>query len=100
MGVRKVHLLPPQVHDLSRPHPVAIGQQDHQRVAAAMAVALGHFDQLVDLCLGEMLPGAQLSIWPPARRRLFDYAILVACDTSASCGLAMVFAPSRLSTVQ
>jgi hypothetical protein len=44
------------------------GDQDHGGVAAAVSVALGGIDQLLNLALVQVLPDAQRGIRPPQRR--------------------------------
>src|SRR5215831_5195600 len=53
----QLDLLPLQVADLRGPQTVAIGDQDHGRVAVAVAAMLaGAVHQPVDLALGEVAP--------------------------------------------
>jgi len=54
-GLGKLDLLPLQVADLRRPQGMAIGDQDHGRVAMPVAAMLaGAVDQPLDLALGEI----------------------------------------------
>lgn len=67
-------------------------QQDHERVAAAMPVALGRLDQLVDLV--QMLAGTELGIWLPAGLRPFDCAIFDGWQEQRQVRLRHGFGPS------
>src|SRR5262249_36192233 len=53
----QLDLLPLQVADLRRPQAVAIGDQDHGRIAMPVAAMLARaIDQPLDLALGEVAP--------------------------------------------
>jgi hypothetical protein len=53
----QLDLLPLQVADLRRPQTVAIGDQDHGRIAMPVAAMLsGAVDEPLDLALGEVAP--------------------------------------------
>ena len=53
----QLDLLPLQVADLRGPHTVAIGDQDHGRIAMPVAAMLsGAVHQALDLALGEVAP--------------------------------------------
>jgi hypothetical protein len=57
------------VHRLVPPDaPVPTGQKDHERIAVAIAVALGGFNPLVDLAVLEVVARPQLGIFQPSRR--------------------------------
>src|SRR5262249_19540462 len=60
----EIYLLPPEVHQLSRPEPMAEGQQNH----GCVPVACRCLDQPLDLGLGQVLTGAVLGV-PSSPRR-------------------------------
>ena len=68
IGTAEVHLIPAQIDKLTRPQAVPVGDQDHGRIAVAVAVVLGGIDQPLHLLLSEMLARAQFGIWLPQRR--------------------------------
>jgi hypothetical protein len=52
-------LMPLQVAQLGGPEPVAVGQQNHGRVAVAVATMLARgLDQPLDLTAGEITPSS------------------------------------------
>ena len=54
---RQLDLLPLQIADLGRPQTVAIGHQDHRRIAMAAPTELaGAVHQTLNLTLGEVAP--------------------------------------------
>ena len=60
---------PLQVAELGHSQAVPEADQDHGRIAVAVAVALGRLDQVLDLELREMLPIAtRIPIAGPAQR--------------------------------
>jgi hypothetical protein len=60
---------PWQVAQFGDAQAVAVADQDHGRVALAMAIALGRLDQAVDLELGEMLAiAAHVAVAAPPQR--------------------------------
>src|SRR5262245_21727382 len=64
----EVDLAPLQVADLAGAQAVAIGHQDHQRIAVAFAVLAGGLHQAFDFAFAEMLARAQLRVlWSPWR---------------------------------
>jgi hypothetical protein len=54
----KVHLIPPQIDQFGHPQTMPVGHQHHGRVPVAVAVALRHRDQPLNLMLGEVLARA------------------------------------------
>jgi hypothetical protein len=50
----KLDLMPFEAADFACSHPMAIGDQDHRCIAMAMSIALGGFDQSLNLALGEI----------------------------------------------
>src|SRR5262249_39145664 len=74
--VTEVEGVPAQRHELARPQPVPIGDQDHGGVAVAVTVVAGGFDQAVDLGVGEIFAGAEVRI-APARRGVAVYCPLM-----------------------
>jgi hypothetical protein len=50
----KLDLMPLQVADFGSPQPMTIGDQDHGGIAMTMPIALGGFDQSLNLALGEI----------------------------------------------
>jgi hypothetical protein len=70
----EVYLVPPQVHQFGRAEAMAIGQQDHGRVAVAVPIALGRFSQPRDFGIGQILPGPAIRHWAcGAAWQLFDF---------------------------
>ena len=70
-ALREVEHVPSQGAQLACPEPVAVGQEDHGRVAVgvARADALPRGDhQAIDLLGGEVLPGSPLGIGKAPRR--------------------------------
>jgi hypothetical protein len=60
---------PLQVAELRHAQTMPEADQDHGRIALAMAVALGRLDQSVDLKLGEVLAiAAHVAVAAPAQR--------------------------------
>ncbi len=58
----EVDLVPAQVADLGRPQPMPEGDQDHARIAMAVAVGFGGLDQGFDLTKRQVLAGAKLGV--------------------------------------
>src|SRR5258707_3966424 len=58
----EVDLVPAQVADLGRPEPMPEGDQDHARIAMAVAVGFGGLDQGFDLTKRQVLAGAKLGV--------------------------------------
>jgi hypothetical protein len=50
----ELDLMPLQVADFGSPQAVSVSDQDHRCIAMAMPIALGGFDQSLDLALGEI----------------------------------------------
>jgi hypothetical protein len=64
----EVYLVPPQVHQFGRAEAMAIGQQDHGRVAVAVPIVfLDGRQHLIDFSLQEVLARPDFLIGPPAR---------------------------------
>jgi len=60
--VGEVDLVPAQVHQLTHSETMAIRDQDHGGVAVPPTAPAGHLEQLLDLGLGQVFPGAELGI--------------------------------------
>ena len=54
---REIDVIPPQSHKLAGAQPVAVGQQDRGGVPMTPTVAGGGVHELLDLPLGQILPG-------------------------------------------
>jgi hypothetical protein len=61
----EIDLLPTQINNLPSTQPMSECEQDHERIAPAMAIASCSVDQLFDLGQGEMLPRSQCAIRQP-----------------------------------
>jgi hypothetical protein len=75
--LREVEHVPAERAHLARPEPVAVGEEDHGRVAVrvARADALARGDEeTLDLLGGEVLAGAPLGIGKAARRNFPIYS--------------------------
>src|SRR6516165_1231117 len=64
----EINLGPLQITQLAGPETVAIGDEDHGRVAMGLAIALAPFDQPLDLGLGQVFTGAHVGVLGSARR--------------------------------
>jgi hypothetical protein len=86
-GGREVDLLPSQIDQLAGPKAVAVGDEQHRAIAAAIAIAPSCGQELLDLRLGEVLTRAQLAIWSVGRLN---------CSISGSrCNQPKVFFPQE-----
>ncbi len=61
-GRSEVDLIPAQVGQLARPQAMAIGDQDHRGVPVRPTVAFGPHEEPVDLGLGEVFSGPEVSV--------------------------------------
>src|SRR5262249_41223698 len=52
----EVDIIPPQITSLANPKAVAIDHQPNQPIPMAMAISLEGTEELLDLCLCEVLP--------------------------------------------
>jgi hypothetical protein len=61
----KLDLMPFEAADFACSHSMAIGDQDHRRIPVTMPIALGGFDQALDLALGKIAAGncEVYSVW-------------------------------------
>src|SRR5262249_41607181 len=60
--------VPAQRHQLGRPQPVPVGDQDHGRITVAVTIPSGGGNQAGNLAVGEVLAGANLGVSFAARR--------------------------------
>ena len=67
--VIEVDLVPTQVDKFRRSQAVPVGQQHHGGIAVAVSVGLGGLRQALDLGIGQILPGPQLSVRSAQWRR-------------------------------
>ena len=71
----EINLGPLQVANLGSPQPVPERQQDHGLVSVRPAIVLAASNQLLDLALGQVLAGADVGIFGPARRNFPFYGV-------------------------
>jgi hypothetical protein len=67
-----------------------VGEEYTQGIAVTVPVALGRFDQPLDLVRGEMLARSQIGIFRSARG---DCSILVAGATTRRCEFVIILSP-------
>jgi hypothetical protein len=63
---REVDLLPPEIDHLPSAQPVPEGEEDHERVPLAPAIALRGLDQLLDFRQGKVFSRSKVRSWAGA----------------------------------
>ena len=66
-GTPEIHLIPTQVHGLSRTQAMPESDKDHGGVTMAVPVLPGRSHQRLDLMLSQVFPAAQVGVFPPPR---------------------------------